>query len=73
VLLVLVKCLVTVEITSKEVSMYFVTYDIHTTLTPVRCRQRRRSLGLPTRLAVGKTAVKIKGLKTAFGLKTNQQ
>jgi len=53
--------------------MYFVTYDIHTTLTPVRCRQRRRSLGLPTRLAVGKTAVKIKGLKTAFGLKTNQQ
>ena len=34
VLLVLVTCPVTVEITSKEVSVYFVNYDTLTTLTP---------------------------------------
>ena len=72
-LLVLVTCLVTVKMTSKEVSMYFVNYDTHTTLRPLRCGQTRRSLGPPTCLAVSKTEVKIKGFKIAFGLKANQQ
>jgi len=53
--------------------MYFVTYDTHMTRRPLKCGQTRRSLGPPTCLEVGKSKVKIKGLKIAFGLKTNQQ
>jgi hypothetical protein len=73
VLLVLVICHVTVEITSKEVSIYFVNYNTHTTPTPLRHGQTRSSLGPPTWLAVGKIEVKSKGLKITFGLKANQQ
>jgi len=73
VLLVLVICQVTVEITSKEVSIYFLNYNTHTKLTPLRHGQMRRNLGPPTWLAVSKIAVTIKGLKIAFGLKANHQ
>ena len=56
-LLVLVICHVTMEITSKEVSIYFVNYDTLTTLTSLRYGQTRRSLGPPTWLVASKIEV----------------
>jgi hypothetical protein len=73
VLLVLVLCHVTVGITSKEVSIYFVNYDTHMALAPLRYGQPRRSLCPLTWLVVSNIEVNINGLKIAFGLKANQQ
>jgi len=70
---VLVICHVTMEITSKEVSIYFVNYDTLTTLTSLRYGQTRRSLGPPTWLVASKIEVKSKELEIAFGLKAKQQ